>query len=122
MIRSLRPTWGIKNQDKESLIIIEGREAPVLYKKYLFILCVLVLAALTGPVPLTAEEATTHEQWRGWVGKRVDVAYACCGESACVQIQRARLKAVTEKNIVVITKGSPLLIPSYLIKAVRLSK
>ncbi|MBW1775492.1 MAG: hypothetical protein JRJ82_21835 [Deltaproteobacteria bacterium] len=91
-------------------------------KKCLFILCVLVLAALTGLVPVKAKEATTHEQWREWVGKRVDVNYACCGESACVQIQGARLKVVKEKHIVVITKGSPLLIPSYLIKAVRLSK
>lgn len=122
MIWSSRPTWGIEKGIEINPMIIGGREALVQYKKSLFILCVLVLAAFTGPVPLKAQEATAHEHWRKWEGNRIDISYACCGESACLQIQGVRLNAVKEKHIVVITKGSPLLIPIYMIKAVRLSK
>ena len=85
-----------------------------------FLLLLLMAFALAGPV--MAKEAVSNKQWKKWVGKKVNVTYACCGESACVQIQEAMLKEVAEKHIVVITKGSPLLLPAHMIKAVTLSK
>ncbi len=91
-------------------------------RKYqsLFLVLLLMLSALAGPV--TAEEAISSQQWKQWVGREVNVTYACCGESTCVIIQGARLKEVGEKHIVVITKGSPLFLPLYMIQAVTLSR
>ena len=103
-------------------MIIGGWEASVLCKKCLFILYVLVIAAVAEAGPVKEDEATSLEQWRHWVGKRINITYACCGESACVQIRGAMLKEVAEKHIVIITKGSQLLLPVYMIRDVTLSK
>ena len=90
-------------------------------RKYLFILGVLLFAGVLMAGHVRGEESVSNQQWKQWIGKRVNVTYACCGESACTQIRGAMLKEVAEKHIVVITKGAPLFLPVHMIKDVTLS-
>jgi len=98
-----------------------GRETAVLSKKCVFILCALLFSAALMAGPVGADEAASNSQWKQWIGKEVHVTYACCGEGACVVIRGARLKEVGEKHIVVMTKGAPLFLPNYMVKALTLS-
>ena len=90
-------------------------------KKYALLILILLLAG-TAFGGSGKGAGISHETLKTWVGKKVNVNYACCGESACVLIRHAELKEVSEKAIVVITKGSPFLIPKYLIKSIGLSE
>ncbi len=90
-------------------------------RKYQWLLLVTLLMAFAGAGPAGAEEAFSNAQWKQWIGKEVNVTYACCGEGSCVIIRGARLKEVGEKHIVVITKEAPLFLPNYMVKAVALS-
>lgn len=56
------------------------------------------------------------------LGKQVDVDYQACTQTGCVLVRNAELKEVNDKAIIVILRGSPFLIPKYMIKRVALSK
>jgi len=69
-----------------------------------------------------AAEDISFEKWKTWVGKEVDVDYTACDQYGCVLVRGARLKEVTDQAVVVILRGSPFLIPRYMIKRIGLSK
>lgn len=56
------------------------------------------------------------------LGKKVDVDYEACTQTGCVLVRNAELKEVNDKAIIVILRGSPFLIPKYMIKRVAPSK
>jgi hypothetical protein len=68
------------------------------------------------------ESNASTEEWREWVGKKVDVDYRACEPTGCVLVRGAPLKEVTDEAIVVVVNGSPFFIPVYMIQSVRLSK
>ena len=92
------------------------------YKK--LILFVLTLTFLATPVAGADkdESSASTEEWREWVGKKVDVDYGACDPTGCVLVRGAPLKEVTDEAIVVVVNGSPFFIPQYMIKSVHLSK
>ena len=55
------------------------------------------------------------------LGRKVDVDYEACTQTGCVLVRNAELKEVNDKAIIVILRGSPFLIPKYMIKRVALS-
>jgi len=92
------------------------------YKK--LILFVLTLTFLATPVAGADkdESSASTEEWREWVGKKVDVDYGACDPTGCVLVRGAPLKEVTDEAIVVVVNGSPFFVPQYMIKSVHLSK
>jgi hypothetical protein len=92
------------------------------YKKS--ILIVLILTFLSTPVAGADKDESnaSTEEWREWVGKKVDVDYRACEPTGCVLVRGAPLKEVTDEAIVVVVNGSPFFIPQYMIQSVRLSK
>ena len=77
----------------------------------LFLILVIAFARAERP-----GQSISFEGLKDWVGKPVNVTYACCGTSSCEILLKVELKEVTEKYIVVITKGAPFLIPKYMIQ------
>jgi len=92
------------------------------YKKW--ILIVLILTFLATPLAGADKDESnaSTEEWREWVGKKVDVDYQACEPTGCVLVRGAPLKEVTDEAVVVVVKGSPFFIPKYMIKSVHLSK
>jgi len=96
------------------------RLSPVVRKLFpLMFIVSLSLTALPGP---RAVEDARDEKWKGWIGKKVNIKYECCGQSACVQIRGAKLKDVTDKVVVIVIEGSQHLIPKHMIKLVEVCK
>ena len=79
----------------------------------------LFLVFLTGWIQ--AEEVFSQEGWTRLLGRKVDVDYEACTQTGCVLVRNAELKEVNDKAIIVILRGSPFLIPKYMIKRVALS-
>jgi hypothetical protein len=88
------------------------------------ILIVLILTFLATPLAGADKDESnaSTEEWREWVGKKVDVDYRACEPTGCVLVRMAPLNEVTDEAIVVIVNGSPFFIPKYMIKNVRLSE
>jgi hypothetical protein len=79
--------------------------------------CLVVLAAVS-----EAQGDKYHEKWKEYVGKRVNVVFACCGTEACIIIQNAKLKEITDKGVVVVKSGSPYFIAIYMVKRIELAR
>ena len=88
------------------------------------ILIFLILNFLA--TPLAGEERdesnASTEEWREWVGRKVDVDYQACEPAGCVLVRRAPLTEVTDEAVIVVVNGSPFFIPKYMIKSVHLSE
>lgn len=61
-------------------------------------------------------------KWEKWIGKKVNVRYACCGLETCRLIQSAKLKDVTDKGIFIIINGSQHFIPKHMIKSMEIAR
>jgi hypothetical protein len=85
---------------------------------------VLIFTLLATPIAGADKDESnaSTEEWREWVGKKVDVDYRACEPAGCVLVRGAPLKEVTDEAIVVVVNGSPFFIPQYMIKSVHLSK
>ena len=88
----------------------------IILKKSILIALLLLLFGITLARAESPEQQISYEGLKDWVGKPVNLAYACCGISSCEILQNVTLKEVTEKYIVVITKGAPFLIPKHMIQ------
>jgi hypothetical protein len=88
------------------------------------ILIFLIFTFLAAPLSGAGKDESnaSPEEWRQWVGKKVDVDYHACEPTGCVLVRGAPLKEVTDEAIVVVVNGSPFFIPRYLVKSVHLSK
>ena len=88
------------------------------------ILIFLILSFLATPIAGEErdESNVSTEEWREWVGRKVDVDYQACEPTGCVLVRRAPLKEVTDEAVIVVVNGSPFFIPKYMIKSVHLSK
>lgn len=91
-------------------------------KKSIPFVFTLLVFAMTFPGAVEAEGNISSEKWKNWIGKKVDVDYQACTQTGCVLVRNAELKEVNDKAIIVILRGSPFLIPKYMIKRVALSK
>jgi len=85
---------------------------------------VLIFTLLATPIAGADKDESnaSTEEWREWVGKKVDVDYRACEPAGCVLVRGAPLKEVTDEAIVVVVNGSPFFIPVYMIQSVCLSK
>jgi hypothetical protein len=90
-------------------------------KSILFVLIFTFFATPLAGAGKDESNAST-EEWREWVGKKVDVDYRACEPTGCVLVRGAPLKEVTDEAIVVVVNGSPFFIPVYMIQSVCLSK
>ena len=88
------------------------------------ILLVLFLTFWATPLGGAEKEraGASAEEWKEWVGKKVDVDYQACEPTGCVLVRGAPLKEVTDEAVVVVVNGAAFLIPTYMIKSVQLSK
>jgi hypothetical protein len=92
------------------------------YKKSILIVLTLTFLATPFAGADKDESNASTEEWREWVGKKVDVDYEACEPAGCVPVRGAPLKEVTDEAIVVFVNGAPFFIPVYMIQSVRLSK
>ena len=92
------------------------------YKKSILIVLTLIFLATPLAGADKDESNASTEEWREWVGKKVDVDYQACEPTGCVLVRRAALNEVTDEAVVVVVNGSPFFIPKYMIKSVHLSK
>ncbi|MBW1863577.1 MAG: hypothetical protein JRJ02_14590 [Deltaproteobacteria bacterium] len=81
--------------------------------KRAFLLLTLLLSIIVGSVQ--AQDKSDLEKWKNWIGKEVNISYACCGMDSCKLIRNAKLLNVTDKAITIIIKGSQHLIPNHMI-------
>jgi hypothetical protein len=91
-------------------------------KKLVLLFLFLVIPAVAVIGLVHAEEDISHEKWKSWIGKKVDVDYTACDRQGCILVRNAELKEVNDKAVVVIVRGSPFYIPKYMITRVALSK
>ena len=95
---------------------------PSFIKKSIFIILILLLAGTGFAESGKGEADISVEEWKSWIGEKVDVDYTACDQRGCVLVRSAELKEVTDKAIVVIVRGSRFYIPKHMITRVALSK
>ncbi|MBW1801091.1 MAG: hypothetical protein JRJ85_10225 [Deltaproteobacteria bacterium] len=88
----------------------------IILKKSILIATLLLLFGLALARAESPRQQMFFEGLKDWIGKPVSLSYACCGTSSCEILQNVKLKEVTDKYIVVITKGAPFLIPKHMIQ------
>ena len=106
----------------ESVRMRNQMKRRIILKKSILIAILLLLFGIALARAERPKQQISFEGLKGWIGKPVTVSYACCGTSSCEILLNVRLKEVTEKYIVVITKGAPFLIPKYMINTLTRAK
>ena len=91
---------------------------PSFEKPVFLVACALVLWGSTS----IAQKSPSPADWQAWVGRKVDISYDCCGVGTCELILGSKLIRVTDKNVVVLVKGSPFLVHRYMINSMVLSR
>lgn len=94
----------------------------IIIKKSILIAILLLIFVIAFARADSPQQNISFDGLKDWVGKSVNLSYACCGISSCEILLNVKLKEVTEKYIVVITKGSPFLIPKYMIQTLSKAK
>jgi hypothetical protein len=95
---------------------------PSFIRKSIPIILILLLAGTAFAESGKGKADISVEEWKSWIGKKVDVDYTACDQRGCVLVRSADLKEVTDKAIVVIIRGSRFYIPKHMITRVALSK
>ena len=95
---------------------------PSFIRKSISIILILLLTGTAFAQSGKGKVDISVEEWKSWIGKKVDVDYTACDQRGCVLVRNAELKQVNDKAVVVIVGGSPFYIPKYMITRVTLSK